>query len=80
MSYDCNFKKIGISTAVEKSIDEATSLKARVNNFGNTDLVLKSRLSTNLTAKFTTGGNISGFFQGKAHDEAYSGINFRLTF
>jgi hypothetical protein len=78
-SYDLQFHKIGVTTAVQHKIDESTSVKARVDNLGTTDIVLRGKLSPNLEASFQTGCNLSGFFHGKTHDEAYSGVNFKIT-
>ena len=78
-SYNTQFRKIGVTTAVAHAVDDNISYKARVNNHGDVDFLLRGRLSPSLTAEFTSGCNLSGFFHGKTHDEAYSGLNFKFT-
>jgi hypothetical protein len=78
-SYDTKINKIGVTTALSHAVDENVSLKSRVNNHGDIDLMVKGKLSPSLTAEFTTGCNISGFFHAKTHNEAYSGINLKFT-
>jgi hypothetical protein len=77
-SYDTKVHKIGVTTALSHTVDENVSLKSRVNNHGDVDLSLKGKLSSSLTAEFSTGCNLSGFFHGKTHNEAYSGVNFKI--
>ena len=78
-SYDTSIRKIEVQTAIAHTVDENVTYKGRVNNHGDIDLTLKGRLSPSLTAEFSTGCNLSGFFHGKTHDEAYSGINFKFV-
>lgn len=68
-----------MNTAVAHALDDNISYKARVNNHGDVDFLLRSRLSPSLIAEFTSGCNLSGFFHGKTHDEAYTGLNFKFT-
>ena len=68
-----------MNSAVEHKVDEATTVKARVDNFGAIDLAVTSKLSSNLDASFTTGMNASGIFHGKTHDESYAGVQFNFT-
>lgn len=60
-------------------MDANISYKGRVNNHGDVDLLLRSRLTPTLSADFTTGCNLSGFFHGKTHNEAYTGLNFKFS-
>lgn len=78
-SYDTKTHKVGVTTALSHTVDENVDFKTRVNNVGEIDLALQGRLSSSLTAEFTTGLNVSGFFHGKTHHEAYSGVNFKFT-
>lgn len=66
-------------SAVEHKVDASTSIKARVDNLGATDFVVSGRINPTLEASFHTGCNLSGFFHGKTHDEAYSGVNFKFV-
>lgn len=76
---DLDTQKIGVTTAVQHKLDEATTLKARVDNLGTLDLAVTSRLSENLKATFSTGMNASGVLHGKTHDESYSGLQFSFN-
>lgn len=78
-SYNTQFHKIGVTTAVAHTVDENISWKARVNNHGDTDFAVRGKITPSLQAEFTAGCNLSGFFHGKTHDEAYSGVNFKFT-
>ena len=78
-SLDFTSKKIGMKTAIETKLDETTTVKSRIDNFGALDLVFSSRLSDKLEASFSTGGNMSAFFSGRSNDEAYSGLAFKFT-
>jgi hypothetical protein len=78
-SLDMASKKIGLKTAVEHELDAKTTLKSRIDNFGALDLALTSSLSDKLSATFSTGGNLSGFFSGKSSDESYSGLSFKFS-
>lgn len=50
-----------------------------MDNLGAADLTLTGRISPYLTATFATGANVSAIFHGKAHNEAYSGVNFKFS-
>lgn len=78
-SYDTQIRKIGVTTAVSHRVDEATSIKTRVNNHGEADIVLRGTLTPTLIAEFSAGCNLSGFFHGKTHDESYTGINLKFV-
>lgn len=60
-------------------VDEATSLKGRINNHGDADLVVRGIVTPSLITEFSAGCNLSGFFHGKTHDEAYTGVNFKFV-
>ena len=79
-SFDTQTKKVEVKTAVSHDVDENVTLKSRINNLGDLDVSVQSKLSPNLTAEFSTGLNLSGIFHGKTHDEAYSGVNLSFKF
>lgn len=78
-SYNTQFHKIGVTTAISHNVDENISYKGRVNNHGDIDFLLRGKISPTLTAEFTSGCNLSGFFHAKTHDEAYTGLNFKFS-
>lgn len=78
-SYDCDHKRVAATTAVEKQLDEKTTVQARVDNLGACDFLLKGQLSPTLEATFSAGANASAFFHGKTHDEAYTGLRLKFT-
>ncbi len=61
-SYDCNLKRVGVISAVEKELDDKTTLQARVDNLGATDVLLVGKISKSLEATFSAGANASAFF------------------
>jgi Eukaryotic porin len=79
-SYDTTTHKVGVTSSLSHIVDENVSLKSRINNLGDLDASIKSKLSQNLTAEYHAGFNLSGIFHGKTHNEAYSGINLAFTF
>lgn len=66
--WDLNYKSISNTFALEHKMNNESTIKGRVDTFGKTDFVIKNKLSDQLTAIFTTGGNISGFFNPKNID------------
>lgn len=78
-SYDCQYKKVSVSSSINKKLDENTVVGARIDNLGTADLTLKGKLSDNLTATFAAGANISAIFHGKTHDDTYTGVNFKFS-
>lgn len=80
VSYDLNQKKLFTKTAIERKLDATTSVKAKVDNIGGFDMSLTGAISPTLNATFTTGGQISSFFNGTAKsDQTYAGLAFTFT-
>jgi hypothetical protein len=78
-SLDTTTRKISAKTALHKKLDENTSAQSRIDNLGNVDLLLKSKLTSNLEATFSTGANVSAIFHGKTHGDTYSGVQFKFS-
>ncbi len=66
--WDLNYKTISNTFALEHKLNNLSTIKGRIDTFGKTDVVIQNKLADQLTAIFTTGGNVSGFFNPKTVD------------
>ena len=65
--------------AVSNQVNDTTTLKGIIDNNGEVDLALTTKVRNDLSLTFTSGGNISGFFSKGNLNVGYSGINLKFT-
>ena len=78
LEYIIDYKRFHTKTAVEHKINEDTTLKGKVNNYGDWDASLTAKISPSLKATLQTGGNASNWFNGKTSDNSYIGLNLNF--
>ena len=78
--YDLDKKRLSNQNVIEHRIEPNTTVKAKIDNLGLFDLSVSGSISPSLQATFTSGGNITSFFNGVAKTEqTYAGLAFTFT-
>lgn len=78
VSLDLDRKVVSTKGVIEKSFDNETTLKGRVDNLGLFDLSLTGSLSPTLKATFSTGGSVSSFINSGPSSSTYAGISLNF--